>query len=140
MHLLFLLCTYLLLFNFQWPFAAFLCDSFNSISQTFSFVNTFFESFLSFFQLFFFRFSHPSSEHLTILPLSYYFVKHFFCFFISLHTLTDFEYIYSTLIVTFVRSYEKSIKNLRISFPFYGYSYSYNFNLHFKKDKLCMPT
>ena len=43
----------LLLFNFQWPFAAFFCDSLNIIPPSFSLVNTFFEIFSPFFKKFF---------------------------------------------------------------------------------------
>ena len=46
LHLLFLLCTYLLLFNFQWPFVAFSRGDFVIIPQCFRIVNTFLKSFL----------------------------------------------------------------------------------------------
>ena len=48
-----MLCTYLLLFNFQWPSLPALADSLAIIPQHFAFVNTFFQSFSDFLILYF---------------------------------------------------------------------------------------
>ena len=91
-----------LVVQFSMTVCRLLRDDFVIISQPFLIVNTFFESFLSFFNFFLFDFRalHASAwlfYHFSAILSSTFF--NFFYFFISLHTLTDFEYIYSTFIV-----------------------------------------
>ena len=82
-HLL-MLCTSLLLFNFQWPFACpplFSDDSLTIIPHRFFLVNTFFKISLKKFSKSFRRVT-PSLDGLTIIPLCLLTVKWFFyCFF-----------------------------------------------------------
>ena len=98
----------------------------------------FFEKFFKFFNFFYFLFKHSSFERLTILPLYYPFVKHFFEIFLNLHTLTDFEYIYNTFIVTFARLYEKNVKDLCV-FTFCDSNHRYHtFLFHLQKFNFVM--
>ena len=78
-----LLCTYLLLFNFQWPMPS-LRDSLSILPHSFALVNTFFESFLSFFNFF----SKPSRlcpfgqlvHFTTLFPFCQHLFLNFFLF------------------------------------------------------------